>query len=113
MWCSPYLRSLILAPLLFISSACTHMANDSWTGKDKAQHFFASAALAAAGTAYGEHQNWSDAKSRNFGLLLSIGIGAGKELYDSRQNGTGWSWKDFAWDVAGAVTGYSVYQAIN
>ncbi|WP_049601905.1 YfiM family lipoprotein, partial [Yersinia nurmii] len=84
------LRSAIIAPLFFLSTACTHMANDSWTGKDKAQHFFASAAFAAAGTAYGEHQNWSDARSRSFGLLFSIGIGAGKELYDSRQGGTGW-----------------------
>ncbi|MCB5315404.1 YfiM family lipoprotein [Yersinia intermedia] len=113
MWCPPYLRPLLIAPLFFLSSACTHMANDSWTGKDKAQHFLASAALAAAGTAYGENQNWSDAKSRNFGLLFSIGIGASKELYDSRQDGTGWSWKDFAWDVAGAITGYSLYQTVN
>ena len=113
MWCPPYLRPLLIAPLFFLSSACTHMANDSWTGKDKAQHFLASAALAAAGTAYGEHQNWSDAKCRNFGLLFSIGIGAGKELYDSRQGGSGWSWKDFAWDVAGAITGYSLYQTVN
>lgn len=89
------------------------LAAQSWTGKDKAQHFFASAAFAAAGTAYGEHQNWSDARSRSFGLLFSIGIGAGKELYDSRQGGTGWSWKDFAWDVAGAMAGYGVYQAVN
>ena len=58
MWYSPCLRPLILAPLLFASSACTHTANDSWTGKDKTQHFFVSAVLAAAGTAYGERQNW-------------------------------------------------------
>lgn len=108
-----YLRRLLIAPLLLLTSACTHVANDSWTGKDKAQHFFASAALAVAGTAYGEHQNWSDAKSRNFGLLFSIGIGAGKEWYDSRQAGTGWSWKDFTWDIAGAITGYSLYRAAN
>nr|WP_181400312.1 hypothetical protein [Klebsiella pneumoniae] len=24
--------------------------------------------------------------------------------------GSGWSWKDFAWDVAGATTGYAVWQ---
>ncbi len=70
-----YLRRLLIAPLLLLTSACTHVANDSWTGKDKAQHF-ASAALAAAGTAYGEHQNWSDAKSRNLAyyFLLVLGL---------------------------------------
>ncbi|OKV15962.1 hypothetical protein AWP47_03470, partial [Escherichia coli] len=24
--------------------------------------------------------------------------------------GSGWSWKDFTWDVAGATTGYTVWQ---
>lgn len=103
------LRLLILLPVLFLISGCTHIANDHWTGKDKAQHFVASAALAAAGAAYGDRQNWNEARSRSFGLSFSIGIGAAKELYDSREGGTGWSWKDFAWDVAGAATGYGLY----
>ncbi|MCW6569550.1 YfiM family lipoprotein [Yersinia ruckeri] len=107
------LQRWFIFPLILLSSACTHTANDSWTGKDKAQHFFASAVFAAAGTAYGDHQNWSDTRSRSFGLLFSIGIGAGKEFYDSRESGSGWSWKDFAWDVAGAITGYGIFQAAN
>ncbi|MFI8416709.1 YfiM family lipoprotein [Serratia sp. NPDC078593] len=102
-------RSLLLIPLLALSG-CSHWANDSWTGKDKAQHFAASAVLAAAGSAYGDHQNWSEAHSRSFGLMFSIGLGAAKEFYDSRPGGSGWSWKDFVWDVAGAATGYSIYQ---
>lgn len=102
---------LAVLPFLLITSGCTHLANDSWTGKDKAQHFVASAAFAAAGAAYGDHQNWNEARSRSFGLMFSIGLGAAKELYDSREGGTGWSWKDFAWDVAGAATGYSLYHA--
>lgn len=105
------LRLLVVPLLLLFTSGCAHLANDSWTGKDKAQHFIASAAFAAAGTAYGEHQDWSEARSRSIGLMFSIGLGAAKELYDSREGGTGWSWKDFAWDVAGAVTGYSLYHA--
>ncbi|HHU8872315.1 TPA: hypothetical protein ACULEG_005425, partial [Escherichia coli] len=31
-------------------------------------------------------------------------------LWDSRPEGSGWSWKDFAWDIAGASTGYTVWQ---
>ncbi|UJD87991.1 YfiM family lipoprotein [Rahnella aquatilis] len=95
--------------LIFACSGCTHYANDAWTGKDKAEHFVGSAVLAAAGAAYGDHQGWNEARSRSFGLLFSVGLGATKEVYDSRAGGSGWSWKDFSWDIAGAATGYSVY----
>ncbi|MCS3407421.1 YfiM family lipoprotein [Serratia sp. AKBS12] len=104
------LRSAVLLPLLLLTG-CSHWANDEWTGKDKAQHFIASAAFAAAGSAYGDRQGWSEPHSRSVGLAFSIGLGAAKELYDSRAGGSGWSWKDFAWDVAGAATGYSLYHA--
>ena len=33
----------------FLLAGCSHMANDSWSGQDKAQHFIASAMLSAAG----------------------------------------------------------------
>lgn len=101
------LRSLPL--LLLCCSGCTHMAQDQWTGRDKAQHFISSAFLAAAGNAYGEHQNWSTDRSASFGLTFAISLGAAKEFYDSREGGTGWSWKDFAWDIAGATTGYTLW----
>ena len=42
----------------------------------------------------------------------SVALGAAKEFYDSRPGGTGWSVKDFVWDIAGAVAGYSVYQSL-
>ncbi|EXU73643.1 lipoprotein [Erwinia mallotivora] len=90
-------------------SGCTHMAQDSWTGKDKAQHFISSAFISAAGNAFGQKQNWSSSQSSSFGLMFSVSFGAAKELYDSRAGGTGWSWKDFAWDVAGAATGYALW----
>ncbi len=86
------------------------MAQDSWTGQDKAQHFIASAMLAAAGNEYARHQGMSADRSAAFGLLFSVSLGAAKESWDSRPSGTGWSWKDFAWDVAGATTGYALWQ---
>lgn len=95
------------------TSGCTHMAQDNWTGKDKAQHFISSAFLAAAGNAYGERQHWSEDRSAGFGVMFSLSLGAAKELYDSREGGTGWSWKDFAWDVAGAATGYTLWNHVN
>lgn len=101
------LRTLPL--LLLCCSGCTHMSQDRWTGPDKAQHFISSAFLAGAGNAYGEHQNWSKGRSASFGLAFAISLGAAKEFYDSREAGTGWSWKDFAWDIAGATTGYTLW----
>ncbi|KEY44310.1 hypothetical protein FB99_27620 [Pantoea agglomerans] len=46
------MRSVLLAVLL--CSGCAHMAEDQWTGRDKAEHFVASAVLAAAGSEYGK-----------------------------------------------------------
>ena len=102
------MRICLLAAVLFCCG-CTHMAQDEWTGRDKAQHFLSSAFLSAAGNAYGEHQNWREGHSGSFGVMFAISLGAVKELYDSREGGSGWSWKDFSWDVAGAATGYALW----
>lgn len=56
------------------------MANDSWSGQDKAQHFIASAMLSAAGNEYAQHQGMSRDRSATFGLMFSVGLGASKEL---------------------------------
>ncbi|CBA22300.1 hypothetical protein EHW99_0869 [Erwinia amylovora] len=100
---------IFLLIILLCCSGCTHLANDEWTGRDKAQHFLSSAFLAAAANAYAERQNWSPSHSAGFGVLFSISLGAAKELNDSRAGGTGWSWKDLSWDVAGAATGYVLW----
>ncbi len=49
-------------------------------------------------------------RSAAIGLMFSLSLGASKELWDSRPEGSGWSWKDFVWDVAGATTGYAIWQ---
>jgi putative lipoprotein len=102
------MRFSLLAVLLFCSG-CTHMAQDARTGRDKAQHFLSSAFLSAAGNAYGQQQNWREGHSGGFGVMFSLSLGAAKELYDSREGGSGWSWKDFSWDIAGAATGYALW----
>jgi putative lipoprotein len=33
--------------MTLLLTGCSHMANDSWSGQDKAQHFLASAMLSA------------------------------------------------------------------
>lgn len=53
---------IIMAPLLL--TGCSHMAHDSWSGQDKAQHFLASAMLSAAGNEYAQHQGYSPRSKR-------------------------------------------------
>lgn len=103
------MKRLIL-PAIFLLAGCSHTAHDQWRGQDKAQHFIASAVLAAAGSEVGLRQGYSAVHSANIGFLFSVSLGAGKELWDSRPAGTGWSWKDLAWDVAGAATGYTLWR---
>lgn len=105
------MRVLLPLCIVFICSGCTHTAEDNWTGKDKVQHFVGSALLAATGNQYGSQQNWHRADSNSFGLMFALTLGAGKELYDSRTQGSGWSWKDLSWDVAGAATGFALWNA--
>ena len=106
------MRCLILTSVLCLTG-CAHMANDQWSGQDKAQHFIASAMLSAAGNEYAQHQGISRDRSAVYGLMFSVSLGASKEFWDSRPAGSGWSWKDFAWYVAGATTGYAVWQLAN
>ncbi|QAV23968.1 YfiM family lipoprotein [Proteus hauseri] len=103
--------------ILFSSSLLTgcqsfHFANDNWRGKDKAQHFLFSMATAAGANAYADHQNYGHREGLLIGLSFSIALGAAKELYDSRPEGTGWSWHDFAYDIAGAAAGSLLYQQL-
>jgi len=104
------MKPLILPAVCLLLAGCSHTANDRWSGQDKAQHFIASAILTAAGSEVATRQGNSAVRSANIGFLFSVSLGATKELWDSRPAGTGWSWKDFAWDVAGAATGYSLWR---
>lgn len=56
------------------------MANDNWSGQDKAQHFIASAMLSAAGNEYSQHQGMSRDRSAMFGLMFSVSLGASKSF---------------------------------
>ena len=74
---------MLIAPLLLLTG-CSHMANDSWSGQDKAQHFLASAMLSAAGNEYAQHQGYSRDRSGAIGFMFSVSLGASKELWDNR-----------------------------
>lgn len=101
------MRLCLLAVLL--CSGCAHTASDAWTGRDKAEHYFASAALAAAGSEVSQRQHRSRAQSSSVGFMFSLSLGAAKEGFDSRPAGSGWSWKDLSWDLAGAASGIALW----
>jgi len=81
--------------LLFLPVIC--LAQDSWKGKDKAQHFIGSAILS-----YG----LSEVTTTDNAFLTTVGIGLAKEIYDYKHptKHTA-SYKDFVYDVAGAYVG--------
>ena len=101
------MRALLVVACLLLGG-CSHFAEDDWLGEDKALHFASSAALTAAGIQMAHDRGLHGARQARFGLSFAFGVG--KELYDSRSAGSGWSWKDLAWDP-GAAAGYGLYQA--
>lgn len=102
------MRLFILASILTLSG-CSHMANDNWSGQDKAQHFIASAMLAAAGNEYAQHQGNSADRSAAIGFMFSISLGASKNFGTAAPQEAAGVGKILL-DVAGASTGYAVWQ---
>jgi putative lipoprotein len=78
--------------------------HDRWTGRDKAEHFFTSMAIAAGYMRAAGNPDHA-ARSRHEAVALVVSLGTLKELNDARVPGKGWSWRDMAWNVAGAVIG--------
>jgi uncharacterized protein YfiM (DUF2279 family) len=81
---------------------------DALDGSDKAKHFVACTVL--AGTGYGAGALLFDAPEARWltGAGLAMGAGLGKELYDSRSGGTGFSGEDLLFDAAGTAVGLGV-----
>ena len=77
-----------------LAAPCT--AKDAWTGRDKALHLKAGLAIGAAGTLVFD--------SPRTGMLLGVGAGLAKEVYDRRGGGT-CSLQDFAVTAVGAAAG--------
>lgn len=85
--------------LTFLNSAVMACSarDDDWTGSDKAAHFGVSLAV-GIGTSRLSDDTWTA-----FGLALVPGVA--KELYDSTRDCNRFSWKDMAWNAAGAYVG--------
>ena len=91
--------------VLMLGCATLPAEQDPWLGEDKAKHFFASAVIAGGTTAIALNQDVSDGEAIAIALPFTLSLGVGKEAYDSEVKGTGWSWRDLAWDLFGAVVG--------
>lgn len=75
---------------------------DPWFGKDKVQHFVASAFLTTAGyLTLNEPFDKSQNTSFIFGSSLSLGAGVSKELQDLNSQKGHASYKDLAADILG------------
>ncbi len=85
---------------------------DAWFGRDKFLHFAASAVV--QGAAYAVFRRAARcAVAAERASLMTVAVGAGKELYDWRHPAThDASWRDFTWDlVGGAAATVVVHQA--
>lgn len=78
-----------------------HAAKDSWSGKDKLQHFGLSIPLGMLGT----HMARNSSNPVLYGTLIGTAPGLVKELLDARCQGSGFSYKDLTADVLGSLSG--------
>jgi len=107
-------RTCLPAAIAVLMTAHTARAadDDPWFGRDKALHFAASATI--AGAAYGIAATQFDARWPRLlvGGATAVAVGAGKEGADALGLGDP-SWRDFTWDVIGAVVGLAIAWGID
>ncbi|EAZ61023.1 conserved hypothetical protein [Pseudomonas aeruginosa 2192] len=104
------MRALLVAACLLLGG-CSHFAEDDWLGEDRPCISPVPRPLPRRACRWPTTAALRGARQARFGLSFSLAFGVGKEFYDSRSAGSGWSWKDLAWDLAGAAAGYGLYQA--
>jgi uncharacterized protein YfiM (DUF2279 family) len=80
---------------------------DSWFGVDKAKHFLVAAAIQSGSYAALRSADVRHWPSLDAGFGTTAAVSLGKEIYDRRRSGL-FSWKDLAWDGAGAVAAAAV-----
>ena len=98
-------HSFLAAPIALdapaVDVALTQPLTDPWLGEDKLRHFGLS--FAAGSFAYGAGRVLLEADAAlGVSAAAAVAAGVGKEWLDVRR-GRPWSWKDLAWDAAGAA----------
>jgi putative lipoprotein len=105
--CCATTRTVIAAALALALCPVDRVRADDWLGPDKALHFGVSAGLSAGAYAASALAFEDRAPRLAIGVGFGVVAGAGKELYDAAGHGDP-SWRDFSWDVLGAVTGAAI-----
>jgi putative lipoprotein len=103
-------RKALIAPILALflfGCATVNHPDDHWFARDKAYHFAVASAIGAGATLAAGDED----AAPFIGVGVALSFGAGKELYDRDVKKTYWSWKDLAWDLAGALTGSLLAEA--
>jgi putative lipoprotein len=100
-------RGVVAVLLLVVIAGCAHQSKkeDPWFGKDKLYHFVASGVIGAGVTELAQRNGVHECTAPVIGVSVTLGIGAGKEMYDKYHKGTFYSWKDMMWDLAGGTFG--------
>ena len=101
-----------LAGACFCLSRPAQANEDAWWARDKALHFLTSGSIAGATYAAGTLQWDSRVPTICLALGVAIAAGAGKEGWDAMGHGDA-SWKDFTWDVIGAIAGVGLSFAVD
>lgn len=104
-WQCAKLIPILSVSLLLCGCGTMLQKNDSWLGQDKLKHFVASGVIAGAGMIIADNNDRGDRESFPIVIGVTLSVGAAKEAYDLGIAGHGWSWKDFVWDVLGALSG--------
>lgn len=104
----------LLAAMLTLGAPSVARAADPdpWFGRDKALHFGVSGALAAGGYAAGAALFDARGHALLFGGGVALAAGVGKEVLDAAGLGDP-SFKDLAWDVAGAALGLALAWSVD
>jgi putative lipoprotein len=105
-WAFRIIFPLILIFLFSSVASAKSEKLDNWFARDKYEHFALSAAY-SAGTTFILHRHFelSNERSRVVGFTFTVSLGALKEGIDAKTRTGTPSFKDFVWDVAGALTG--------
>lgn len=85
------------------TSRAFRWADDTWWGYDKAQHFGASVfATLSSQYVLVNKGGLRERQAAPGAAAAALGLGLAKEVYDVRRPyGTGFSYRDLAWDAAG------------
>ncbi len=106
-----FLPICLALTLALAGSGCTTLPareDDAWFGTDKACHFIAGGALSLSTVGAARQAKCDDGTAFALGLGVVFTIGSGKECHDTFIRKTYWSWRDMAWNLAGAILGGSL-----